>query len=125
MESWRRTAGQPPSIAAIAGGTGERVVLDFEVSEKRPGLRITRLSKDLILLSVPSPKPKPATRGKSALTPAEQKVVELAVQGLANAAIAEARGCAPRTVANQLASIYTKLRISGRRELKARFHRSR
>ncbi|HEX6273898.1 MAG TPA: helix-turn-helix transcriptional regulator [Polyangiaceae bacterium] len=53
------------------------------------------------------------------LTSAERAVVELALSGLSNAAIAEKRCCAERTVGNQLASAYAKLGIASRRELRA------
>jgi DNA-binding NarL/FixJ family response regulator len=56
----------------------------------------------------------------AALTPAERAVAELAVRGLSNAAIARKRRSSPRTVANQLATIYKKLGLGGRRELRAR-----
>lgn len=95
------------------------------MSDRPPGSRVTRLGKDLLLLSVPSPKPERVARKRGALSAAERKVAELAVQGLANDAIASARGSARRTVANQLASIYAKLGISGRRELRARLHGTR
>lgn len=51
------------------------------------------------------------------LTPAEREVARLVLAGHGNAAIAEVRGSALRTVANQLASIYRKLGVSGRSEL--------
>lgn len=56
---------------------------------------------------------------RTPLTSAEVTVAELAARGLSNIAIAALRDCAPRTVANQLAVVYQKLRVSGRRELRA------
>jgi DNA-binding CsgD family transcriptional regulator len=53
------------------------------------------------------------------LTASERAVVVLALSGCSNAAIARRRGSTARTVANQLASVYRKLGISGRRELAA------
>ena len=53
------------------------------------------------------------------LTAAEAEVASLAAQGLSNAAIAQARGSAVRTVANQLAAIFCKLGIGSRLELYA------
>ena len=58
-----------------------------------------------------------------ALTQAEKAVIELALSGLSNAAIARRRRCSPRTVANQLAAAYQKLRVGSRRELAAKFGR--
>jgi DNA-binding CsgD family transcriptional regulator len=83
------------------------------------GLRITHLGDGLILLSLPAVRAASATSGRARLTGAEAEVAALAVRGLANRAIADARGSSQRTVANQLASIYAKLGISGRRELRA------
>ncbi|HEY8943574.1 MAG TPA: LuxR C-terminal-related transcriptional regulator [Polyangiaceae bacterium] len=56
----------------------------------------------------------------SCLTAAEREVVALAERGHSNEAIAKLRGCAVRTVANQLAASYRKLAIDGRRQLKAK-----
>ena len=53
------------------------------------------------------------------LTRAEAAVVEAALTGLTNIQIARRRRCSPRTVANQLASAYRRLGISGRAELAA------
>lgn len=54
------------------------------------------------------------------LTRAERTVVELAMQGMSNALIAETRGTSERTVANQMASIFRKLRVASRAELASR-----
>jgi DNA-binding NarL/FixJ family response regulator len=51
------------------------------------------------------------------LTDAERDVARLVAQGLTNAEIASRRGSAQRTVVNQIASIYEKLRIGSRPEL--------
>lgn len=55
----------------------------------------------------------------SRLTQAESAVARAAVAGLSNREIAEQRGSAPRTVAVQLRSIYSKLGISSRTDLAA------
>jgi DNA-binding NarL/FixJ family response regulator len=51
------------------------------------------------------------------LTEAEVSVVSAALEGLSNRAIARRRRVSARTIANQLASAYRKLGISGRAEL--------
>jgi DNA-binding CsgD family transcriptional regulator len=51
------------------------------------------------------------------LTRAERAVVEAVLRGASNAEIARSRGTSPRTVANQLASIYEKLGVRTRYEL--------
>jgi DNA-binding CsgD family transcriptional regulator len=56
----------------------------------------------------------------SDLSKAEREVIQLALRGLSNKTIAEVRRCSSRTVANQLASVYRKLSVSGRRELHVR-----
>lgn len=53
------------------------------------------------------------------LSPAEREVAALAAAGLGNAAIARCRGTSERTVANQMASILRKLKVSSRYELAA------
>jgi len=85
------------------------------------GVRLTSLGPDVVLLTVPSRAP--TATEHAWLTSAERSVVALALRGLSSRAIAEARGCSPSTVANQLASAYAKLKISGRRELRARLGR--
>lgn len=56
----------------------------------------------------------------SVLTRAEREIVKGVLAGKSNAAIAEARGGSPHTVANQLAKIYRKLAVSSRWELMSR-----
>lgn len=65
--------------------------------------------------------PAAATAGADAvLSAAEVEVANDAAAGLSNLAIANKRGRSPRTIANQLASIYRKLGIASRAELAAR-----
>jgi DNA-binding CsgD family transcriptional regulator len=54
------------------------------------------------------------------LTSAERDVVRRVLGGASNAQIARARGSSPRTVANQLVSIFRKLGIFSRTELAQR-----
>jgi DNA-binding CsgD family transcriptional regulator len=53
------------------------------------------------------------------LTASEREVAALALSGLANRAIAEARHSSPRTVANLLARVFKKLGVRSRSELAA------
>ena len=53
------------------------------------------------------------------LTPSEQNIVRDVAAGKSNALIASLRGISPKTVANQLASIYRKLNLTSRQELLA------
>jgi DNA-binding CsgD family transcriptional regulator len=55
-----------------------------------------------------------------ALSPAEREVAVLAVAGLSNLAIARCRGKAVRTIANQMASVLSKLRVGSRHDLAER-----
>jgi DNA-binding CsgD family transcriptional regulator len=59
----------------------------------------------------------PTSSRRAGLTAAEEAVAQLAVFGLSNAEIAEARGASLSTVANQLASVYRKLGVGSRIEL--------
>jgi DNA-binding CsgD family transcriptional regulator len=53
------------------------------------------------------------------VTAAERAVVRAILDGASNKRIAALRGTSPRTVANQLAGIYRKLKIANRAELVA------
>lgn len=53
------------------------------------------------------------------LTDAERQVALRLLAGQSNAEIAEARGCAVRTICNQIQSLYRKLGVSSRAELAA------
>jgi len=61
----------------------------------------------------------PAHNLRHRLSSAEYQVARLAIDGKSHADIALARGTAQRTIANQLASMSRKLRVSGRAELRA------
>ncbi len=50
----------------------------------------------------------------------EQEILELLLRGHDNRSIAERRGTSPRTVANQIASIFRKLGVRSRAELMAK-----
>jgi DNA-binding CsgD family transcriptional regulator len=63
----------------------------------------------------------PSELDLSALTPSEARVAQMVVDGLSNEEIARMRGVSPRTIVNQLSSIYPKLEVTSRRELRARF----
>jgi DNA-binding NarL/FixJ family response regulator len=54
------------------------------------------------------------------LTSAERAIVAAVVEGRSNAEIARQRGTSPRTIANQMAAVYQKLKLSSRAELAAR-----
>jgi len=56
------------------------------------------------------------------LTHAERGVVEGILAGLPNREIARRRGVSVRTVANQIACIFAKLRLNSRLELALRVH---
>ncbi|HEX6273896.1 MAG TPA: helix-turn-helix transcriptional regulator [Polyangiaceae bacterium] len=87
---------------------------------KVPGTRVTHLTDTLVLLSVPIAEALESPEA-SVLTRSEHTVASLATRGFSDTEIARRRRCSPRTVANQLAAVYQKLGIKGRRELKAKF----
>jgi DNA-binding NarL/FixJ family response regulator len=68
---------------------------------------------DYVVLAIPTPQ----LRLPEGLTDAETSVARLIVAGLSNAEIADARGCAIRTVANQVASLLVKSGAASRYEL--------
>ena len=53
------------------------------------------------------------------LSPAERDVALGVIAGKSNAEIAAGRGTSARTVANQMASLFKKLRVGSRREIAA------
>ncbi|MGZ3419666.1 MAG: response regulator transcription factor [Polyangiales bacterium] len=63
----------------------------------------------------------PASDRGADLTRAEREVARAVIAGLSNAEIARERGRSERTVANQIASVFRKLRSASRTELAARF----
>ena len=73
--------------------------------------RFQHLGHDYLAVSVP------AARRPLALTPAELDVARLAARGLSNKEIAHQRARSERTIANQLAAILRKLRLSSRAQL--------
>jgi DNA-binding CsgD family transcriptional regulator len=82
---------------------------DLRVAELRAG------AEHLIVLAYSLSR----QRGRSALTPAELRVVIALHDGKSNAEIADAHGTSIRTVANQVASAFRKLGVNSRAELVA------
>jgi DNA-binding NarL/FixJ family response regulator len=77
-------------------------VFDLEIGDEK-----------LVVLSIPIE----AGASLEKLTPAEREVARAVLRGLSNDEVATLRGCRPRTIACQLASIYRKLKVSSRSEL--------
>jgi DNA-binding NarL/FixJ family response regulator len=61
--------------------------------------------------------PRPERRLQPLVSPAEYAVLRLLVEGMSHAEMAEVRHTSVRTIANQLASAFHKLGVSGRSEL--------
>ncbi|HET7544099.1 MAG TPA: LuxR C-terminal-related transcriptional regulator [Polyangiaceae bacterium] len=91
-------------LAAIAAGNGTR----------RLANRSTMIEEasSLQVWSIPRPELRCAS-----LSPAELAVVKCLVEGLSYEEIGQLRGTANRTIANQIASVYRRLGISGRNGL--------
>lgn len=71
--------------------------------------------EEILVLSYPVPR----WSAPSMLTEAEQAVAEAGLRGESRSAVAKARKCSPRTVANLLAQAFRKLRVNSRVELAA------
>jgi DNA-binding CsgD family transcriptional regulator len=84
--------------------------------ERLRAFRFVHGAEELAVLSIPS---RPSALPPE-LTKAEREVCRMIELGCSNAQIAAARGTAPRTVANQVASIFQKLGVASRAELLAR-----
>jgi DNA-binding CsgD family transcriptional regulator len=54
---------------------------------------------------------------KDRLTPIEYEIARLVIEGKSHAEISQARRTTPRTIANQIGSLFGKLRVKGRFEL--------
>ena len=91
---------------------------DLVPNEPPAGLVVSK-SSDLAVFAFPIPTPELPTN----LSDAEREVVQLALAGMSNQQIARCRGCASRTIANQLASAFRKVGVHSRAELAARFCR--
>ncbi len=78
--------------------------------------RLERLAREELLASGARPR-RIAVSGRAALTPAEDRVAELAATGLANPAIAAELVISRRTVEMHLSNAYRKLGIDSRRAL--------
>jgi DNA-binding CsgD family transcriptional regulator len=108
--------GQTCITGDCAGGTGAAVSPSPRVGRARI---LSGHGAVYLVLSVPlQPLATPAR-----LTPAERLVLALLVRGVANREIARLLGRSPRTVANQLATLYRKFRVGSRRELAVRLGR--
>ena len=83
--------------------------------------RVSWGTEELAMISIPSAL---ESRLEKMLTPAEKSIVLDVAAGKSNARIASLRGTSPRTVANQLASIYRKLNLTSRQELLAEMNLS-
>jgi DNA-binding CsgD family transcriptional regulator len=85
-----------------------------------PGLRCLVLEVGCALVAVLTFR---LDAGMSArrLTKAEEAVVRAIFEGKSNETIARARGTSPRTVANQIASIFRKHAVASRAELVAHY----
>jgi DNA-binding NarL/FixJ family response regulator len=77
--------------------------------------RVSEYAAGKLLVSVAWPKQSLLGR----LSSSERAVTELMIAGLTNREISRHRGTSMRTVANQLASIFAKFKLSGRLELMA------
>jgi DNA-binding NarL/FixJ family response regulator len=62
----------------------------------------------------------PGQSFRDRLTASEWQVARLSIEGETHASVARLRGTSERTVANQLASVFAKLKVSGRSELRAK-----
>jgi DNA-binding NarL/FixJ family response regulator len=93
--------------------------MDSKVAPLPPphGLSLESLEADgsnALVLSFPVPE---AKRHVSRLTNAERDVAHGVLHGLTYEEVAERRGVSQRTVANQMAAVFAKLKVSSRLDL--------
>lgn len=77
-----------------------------------PNLRISQVGDTIVVSVAKTPLP-------AVLSESEQEIVHAMLAGSRNAEIAELRSTSPKTVANQLYTIYRKLGVGSRDELAA------
>lgn len=87
-------------------GAALAAVLSFRLEARRGG---------------PSSSSSSSSSASRALTSAEAKVMKALFEGKSNDDIARERGTSPRTIANQIASIFRKHGVGSRAELVARY----
>jgi DNA-binding NarL/FixJ family response regulator len=87
--------------------------LDIAERCEAPPLR----RRTLAALARTGRRPRRPRSGPAALTPAEQRIAQLAAEGLLNRQIAERLVVTPRTVEFHLTNTYRKLQITSRRDL--------
>jgi DNA-binding CsgD family transcriptional regulator len=87
--------------------------------EDRRAFTFQWFGEEIQVFSVPS-----GQQGGSRLSPAEGEVLRLLLRGYRNKEIAQVRKVSPRTVANQVASIFRKLGVQSRSELAAKLKNS-
>lgn len=84
-----------------------------------PAVTFAMHGERYVVVGITSPSP----LALAGLTASERDVARAILDGMSNRAIAEARGTATRTVANQIAALFRKLGIGSRAELGACIHR--
>jgi len=103
------TAKETPMLLVIMAHIGERYG-----TERVEGGEVLRFARSIVVKTRRPDLLLPAT-----LTRSETHVIKLRIDGLSHERIASLRATSPRTIANQLASVYTKLGVSSRAELLA------
>lgn len=100
------------------GLSNKSVAYELGVCESTVATHLARAMRKLGVTRREALVPRPqASATLSHLTAAEREVVALVLSGKTDRAIAKARGTSPRTVANQLRSVFRKLDVSSRCEL--------
>ncbi len=94
----------------------EELAAARELAHACGSVRLERLAREELLASGSRPR-RIALSGRAALTPAEDRVAELAASGLANPAIAARLVISRRTVEMHLSNAYRKLGIDSRQAL--------
>lgn len=99
----------------------EPVAIDLrEPAPTPPGLRCLPVEIGSVTVVVVTFR-RDAGTSTQLLTTAEERVVRAIFEGKSNEAIARERGTSPRTVANQVASVFRKCGVASRAELLAHY----
>jgi DNA-binding NarL/FixJ family response regulator len=112
--------GSLSDLAAVLGHALERPSAGEPPCPEGLAIAPHETEPEALVLSFPLTAP--GGRLAAHLTPAERAVVDGILAGLPNREIAEQRGVSPRTIANQISSIFAKLHVGSRLTLALTVH---
>ncbi len=99
----------------LKGAEGDETLRSIRSAASGEAIFSPRVAERLIHYFV-NPAPRPTVEHFPELTPREREILDLIAQGLTNHAIAERLVLSPKTVRNQVSTIFSKLQVASRAE---------